>query len=449
MGLDRFRWVYCQLDNLRRCMPSSIQKALNELPVTLDDTYERILQNIPKQKWQHAHRLFQCMVVARRPLRVEELAELFAIGFGPSSAPNLVEEWRPENAEEAVFSACSTLITIVVDSDAVSDPDVVSYSESDSKSLAEGSKIVQFSHFSVKEYLTSDRLQTSDVTNIRQFYISLEPAHTILARASLAVLLRLERNVDKERLATFPLASYAARNWVDHAKFENVASQVQDAMEDIFDPTKPYFLEWIRIHNVDFVHSQTGRLEESGISTPLFFVALCGFSGLAKHLIITRALDVNARVHFNWTPLFAASRMGHVDVAQVLLDHGADVKAQDNYHQTPLSWASSGESPEIVRLLLEHGANVNTQNNHNCYTPLHNASYSGKLESVRLLLDHGADVHIRNENGLTPFQLATHKKHHDIAQLLLDRGAEREEEKVEEEEEEKEEKVDHFEIIVE
>ena len=117
MGLDRFRWVYCQLDNLRRYMPSSIRKALNELPDTLDDTYERILQNIPKQKWQHAQRLFQCMVVAIRPLRVEELAEIFAIGFGANVSLNLVEDWRPPNAEEAVLSACSSLITITIDSD--------------------------------------------------------------------------------------------------------------------------------------------------------------------------------------------------------------------------------------------------------------------------------------------------------------------------------------------
>ena len=415
MELDRFRWVYCQLDNLRRCMPSSIPKALDELPVTLDDTYERILQNIPKQKWQHAHRLFQCMVAARRPLRVEELAEMFAIGFGPNSASNLVEDWPPENAEEAVFSACSTLITIIDDSD----------TDSEADSDAEGSKIVQFLHFSVKEYLTSDRLQTSDVTNIRQFYISLEPAHTILARACLAVLLQLEENVDKERLATFPLASYAARNWVDHAKFENVASQVQDAMEDIFDPTKPHFLEWNRIHNVDPGYSNTSRLEESGILTPLFFVALCGFSGFAKHLIITRALDVNAKVHFDSTPLFAASRKGHIDVAQVLLDHGAVVSAQDIHDQTPLSWASYEGHIDLVRLLLEHGANVNAQNNYDHSTALHRAVGNLRLDITRLLLDHGADVQIRGEDDLTPFQLATRTNQHDIAQLLLDRGAER------------------------
>ena len=115
MTPDRFRWVYCQLDNLRRCMPSSIRKSLNELPITLDETYERTLQGIPKQKWQHAHRLFQCLVAAVRPLRVEELAEIFAIEFGSNVALGLMEDWRPEDPEEAVLSACSTLISIIID----------------------------------------------------------------------------------------------------------------------------------------------------------------------------------------------------------------------------------------------------------------------------------------------------------------------------------------------
>ena len=394
--------MYCQLDNLRRCMPSSIRKALDELPVTLDDTYGRILQSIPKQKWQHAHRLFQCMVAARRPLRVEELAEIFAIGFGPGGAPILVEGWRPENPEKAVFSACSTLITIIDD---------------------EESKIVQFSHFSVKEYLTSDRLETSDVGSIRSFYICLEPAHTTLARACLAVLLQLEENMDKERLVAFPLTSYAAQNWVDHAKFEGVESQVQDSLEQLFNPMKRHFLTWIHIHNVDTFLSNRQYWDRP--STVLYYAALCGFGGLARRLIITHALDVNAKFAVDWTPLFAASRWGHVDVARALLDYGADINARDIHGQTPLYWPSGEGYLEVVQLLLEHGATLNVQTK-DSNTPLHSASREGRLEVVRLLLDHGADVHVRNKDGLTPFLLATRKKRNDIVQLLLDHGAERE-----------------------
>ena len=409
--------MYCQLDNLRRCMPSSIPKALNELPVTLDDTYERILQNIPKQKWQHAHRLFQCMVAAIRPLRVEELAEIFAIGFGPNAAPNLVEDWRPENPEEALLSACSSLITIIIDSDTESD------AESDAKSKAEGSKIVQFSHFSVKEYLTSDRLETSDVPNICQFHIPLEPAHTILARACLAVLLQLEEKMDKERLAAFPLASYAARNWVDHAKFEDVASHIQDAMKQLFNPTRRHLWAWIRIHNVD---DWKGSVDGVPSTLALHYAVLCGFGSLARHLIVTYAIDVNEKPYGDSVLLFRVSYLGHVDVAQVLLDHGADANARVGTGAMPLHWASRNGNLKIVQLLLEHGAIVNATDYN--IPPLRLALDSGNLEVVRLLLDHGADVHIRDNEGLTLLQKATHDGHHDIAQLLLDRGAKREEE---------------------
>jgi hypothetical protein len=388
-------------------MPSSIRKALNELPDTLDDTYERILQSIPKQKWQHAQRLFQCMVAAIRPLRVEELAEIFAIGFGANVSLNLVEGWRPPNAEEAVLSACSSLITIIVDSD------------------DEDAKIVQFSHFSVKEYLTSNRLETSNVMNIRQFYIPLEPAHTTLARACLAVLLQLDGRADEERLAGFPLALYAARNWVDHAKFENVACQVQDGMEELFNPTKPHLRTWIRIHNVNNI------LDSNGIdkypSIELHYAALCGFSGLAKHLIIAHALDVNTKAYSGRTPLHEASTRGHADVAQVLLDYQADINTQNDRKWTPLHSASSQGHVKIMRLFLERGAALDEQNDY-MDTPLGLASFWGELEAVRLLLAHGADMKIRDKAGSTPFQHATRRGNRDIAQLLLDHGAEVEDE---------------------
>jgi ankyrin repeat protein len=456
-------------------MPSSICKALDELPTTLDETYERALQEIPKEKRQHAHRLFQCLVVAIRPLRVEELAELFAIDFDDADAgPNLKEGWRPENAEDAVLSACSTLVAVI---------------END------GSKIVQFSHFSVKEFLTSDRLRTSKAGNIDHYHIPLDDAHTILAQACLTVLLLLDETVNRKRLKTFPLAFYAAQHWVDHAKYEDVALRIQDATEQLFNPSKPYFAAWTWIHDVDSdrVRDTIDALKECPTrpqATALYYAVLCGFGGLAKYLIVTHAENVNVKCGNHGTPLHAASYKGHHDAARVLLAHGARVNTTNKYKRTPLFLAYNGGHLDVMRLLLErgahvdvhyilstsllhdasslgradvvhlllqhnadvnarsgsnqtplhhasiwghagvaqllleHGANVNAQGwNHS--TPLYRASEYGSLDVVRVLLGQGADVHVRGEKDWTPFQVATSKGHVKVAQLLSEHGAEK------------------------
>jgi hypothetical protein len=375
-------------------MPSSIRKALNELPTTLDDIYERALQGIAKEKRQHARRLFQCLVGAIRPLRVEELAKIFAIDFEQDDTHNLTGGWRPENAEEAVLSTCSTLIS-VIDYERKDDEDV--YEE-------KISRIFQFSHFSVKEYLTSDRLWTSDVDNIRDYHIPMNVAHTVLARACLAVVLYLNEDVDKRRLERFSLVSYAARHWVEHAKYEDVASQVQGSMEELFNPKERHLVAWISIDDVvlDGYQPSPDRYLIDGQlplgAAALSYAAFCGFRGVVDYLITTHTQDINARYHGLATPLYMASRRGHAEVVYLLLQHNADVNdhCPRTYNWTPLHVASYRGHAKVVRFLLERGADVNElSEGHN--TPLHNASWCGRLEVVRLLLGHGADVHIRGE----------------------------------------------------
>ena len=390
-------------------MPSSIRKALNELPTTLDETYERALDGIPKEKRQHAHRLFQCLVVAIRPLRVEELAKVFAIEFETDTGPSLKEGWRPENPEDAVLSACSTLIAVIED---------------------KGSKIVQFSHFSVKEYLTYDRLRISEMGNIRQYYTPLDAAHRILAQACLTVLLQLDEMADKERVKTFPLAFYAAQHWADHAKNEDVGSRIQDAMEQLFDPSNPYLASWTWIHEVDFwgpgplkTIDTLGERPTRPKSTALYYAVICGFNGLVNHLIITHAEDVNAECFSGRTALIAASYLGLFDIAHLLLQHNADVNASNVDDWTPLHYSSESGQARIAQLLLQHGAHVDAETTSNA-TPLYGASHRGHREVVKVLLEHGADVHVRR--GWTPFQVATWNGHAEVAQLLLKHGAEKE-----------------------
>jgi Ankyrin repeats (3 copies) len=434
--------VFCQLDTLRRCIPSSIPKALNELPITLDDTYTRALEYHPKEKRQHAHRLFQCLIAAIRPLRVEELAEIFAIQFHSKAGPNLVEDWRPLDAEDAVLSACSSLISIV---------------------NVEDSKIVQFSHFSVKEFLTSARLASSNVGTISHYHIPVEPAHGILARACLTVLLELDEKTDKKRLGTFPLAFYAAQNWVDHAKFGKMTPEIEDAIIRLFDPKKSHLCAWTWIHNMQLrfhfrTIDQLNERPQPDSAAALCLAAYCGFTWLAEHLIITHAEDINGRRHYkNATPLHWAfwghhdavmelsakcagiqrdiedeSRIarheGHLDVMHILLEHGADIDAQDRFGDSVSHWAADHGYVEVLRLLLQYNANTNARGR-GTWTPLHHASSTGHVKATQLLLEYGADVNARIHppspiHGWTPFKLATATGHHGVARLLLEHGAE-------------------------
>jgi hypothetical protein len=227
----RFRWVFCQLEALRRCFPTAIRRALDTLPESLDDTYERILLGIDKEKQKYARRLFQCLTVSIRPLRVEELAEILAIHLEDGQDSEYDTEWCPEDAHQAVLSACSSLITIV---------------------NVNGSPVVQFAHFFVKEFLTSERLRLSDgKKHLSLYHIPLRSAHTVLAQACLLVLLSLDESADKGAVERRPLSRYAARHWVDHGKFEDVPSSIQSLMERLFDQDKPHFATCVWIYEFD------------------------------------------------------------------------------------------------------------------------------------------------------------------------------------------------------
>ena len=114
MTHNRFRWVSCQLEMLRHCFPASLCEALQELPETLDGTYECILLDIKPRNREYAYWLLQCITVAVRPLQVEELAEVLAIWFEVGKHPEYHPGWRLEDTRDAVLSACSSLICIAM-----------------------------------------------------------------------------------------------------------------------------------------------------------------------------------------------------------------------------------------------------------------------------------------------------------------------------------------------
>jgi len=409
-----------------------VRRILEELPKSLDETYERILKGINKANWEDAYRLLRCLTVAVRPLRVEELAEVLAVDFKPGEIPKLNADWRWEDQEEAVLSACSSLVVVIVDN---------------------GSRVVQFSHFSVKEFLTSDHLANP------KFHISLDPAHATLAQACLCVLLRLDDQSNEDSKSK-PLVRYAAEYWVKHAQFANEELGITDTMYHFLDMDKPHFSAWVRIQGLNdllkFSASEQPRAAPPP-AAPLYFAAESGFRGLVermtvKHqthlntwggvygtplhasvlgghikvaqLLVMRGADVHALSADKWTPLHLASQEGHLDVGKWLLnDRGVDVDPRQAKGWTPLHMAMPNGRLEIARILLEHDAKVNAQD-HDGRAPLHYASWKGHLDVVRLLLGRGADARICDNSGSPPLYFAVTSRQLDVARILLEHKAE-------------------------
>ena len=403
--LDRFRWVFCQLEVLRHCFPANLRSTLEALPKSLDETYKRILNEINNANRVHSYRLLQCLAVALRPLRVEELAEVLAFDLTTAGLPKLNADWRWEDQEEAVLSACSSLVSVIID---------------------HGSRVVQFSHFSVKEFLTSNRL-ASCMEEVSQFHIPIEPSHAILAQACLGVLLCLDDSTTKDSAWRIPLYPYAVEYWVGHAQAAYAELGIKDAMDYFFDMDNPHFSALVRIeHGRDFL--RVSEFEEpTGVlrpAAPLYFAAWRGLLGLVGRLM-KDALQVNQLGGYYGTPLHASACEGHIEVSRLLFAHGADINSRCADAYTPLHYASSRGHLRVVKWLLDHGAEVSPKEKRGA-TPLHCAANNGHLDVCRILLKSNADVDPQDELGSTPLHNASKRLAEGstvIVRLLLDYGA--------------------------
>ena len=338
----RFRWVFCQLEVLCHCFPANLRQILEELPKSLDEPYKRILKEINYANQEQAYRLLQCLAVARRPLRIEELAEVLAVELKPAGEiPKLKTDWRWEDQEEAVLSACSSLVSVITDN---------------------GERVVQFSHFFVKEYLISDRLASS-IDEVSRFHISIEPSHMIIAHACFCVLLCLDDRTEEGSVEEIlPLFRYAAEHWVEHAQVGNVDLLMKDAMDLFFHIDEPHFSAWVRLQGV--IELLDVSISVLLSAAPLYFAAKSRFYGLVERLIMRNPQQVNHLGSQDGTPLHGSVIGGHSQVAQLLFAHGADINSRCVYRdRTPLHSALQEGLPEIAKWLLDHGPDVNVQSN--------------------------------------------------------------------------------------
>jgi ankyrin repeat protein len=154
------------------------------------------------------------------------------------------------------------------------------------------------------------------------------------------------------------------------------------------------------------------------------------------------------------SPLYAAIDKDRLDVATILLSHGAQIDLGTSYGDTPLMLAARKVDPAALKFLLTRGANVNAQNqaantalsvalNNDkldnaklladagavlppakvLATLMSNAAYDGKIDVLGFLLDHGASPDTINEYNNPILEVAIDRNQIAAAALLLDHGA--------------------------
>ena len=192
-----------------------------------------------------------------------------------------------------------------------------------------------------------------------------------------------------------------------------------------------------------------------GVRTALHH-AVFGNSEAAAKLLLDRGANPNIRCEGdNAYPLHFAVEKHRFPIIRLLVEHGADTIGEGDYHELGvIGWATAWDyiqpNPEIVAYLLAHGAR------HNIFSavamgetavirellahtpndlerrrngarmrgmPLHLAVIKNQPAAVKTLLDLGADTESLNEAGFSALDLAALYGRHDLAQVLLERGA--------------------------
>jgi ankyrin repeat protein len=78
---------------------------------------------------------------------------------------------------------------------------------------------------------------------------------------------------------------------------------------------------------------------------------------IVKYLITECSQNVNTQNFPRYqSPLAVASKLGHAEVARVLLEHGADTQIEDESNWSPLIWASVHGYVEVIQVLRDYGA---------------------------------------------------------------------------------------------
>ncbi|MFQ3167509.1 MAG: ankyrin repeat protein [Limisphaerales bacterium] len=126
-------------------------------------------------------------------------------------------------------------------------------------------------------------------------------------------------------------------------------------------------------------------------------------------------LDVNTRHSNGYPMLHYATDRSQLEVAKLLLDHGADINLKTTRFPslTPLDLAWKKRNDEFIDLLIKRGARL---------PGLHEAAKQNDVELVQLHIDNNKNLNEKIRGKGVPVGIAASEGHFDLVRLFLDAG---------------------------
>ncbi|KAH8882915.1 purine and uridine phosphorylase [Thozetella sp. PMI_491] len=324
-----FRWVFCQLETLELCLDyPAVQKVLSSLPETLDETYRRILDNLPRSYLEKATRLLQFLAFSERPLRIDEAVDILAVDCKQKRERFKIENRMPRPDEMVRY--CGSLVVIA-------DGKV----KGDKYRQDKPARVIQLAHFSVQTYLLSEHVDDAIIKNIQA--TRREP----IAEICLTYLLEIDILPIHILCSAYPLAPLAAECWAGQVTRLGERSRIIDHLILELLTTRLKFRICYQLYAPDF--PRRGGHDET------------------VQILLENGADINAQGGYYGNALQAASYGGHVEIIQILVENGADINAQGGHYGNTLQAASLEGHIEIA------------------------ASFRGHVEIIQILVENGAD----------------------------------------------------------